>query len=193
MKAVPMLLTALLLGAGAAISGCADPATTAPGAGAVATAIGTSAPQIGTSAPQDRNTDRKVARNAALVSNCRPLAPETVHRTIGPAGGTLTIGPHTLTVPPGALSRQVNIRAKIAGGKSVNVVEFKPVGLVLQTPAVLTMSYANCDREGRMSALSIAVVDDRLGIVDYLSSSDDAAAGTVTGGLPDFSNYAVAW
>lgn len=186
MKAVPMLLTALLLGAGAAISGCADPATTGPAAGAVATSIGNSA-------PRDHNAAPSVAPNAALLSKCRPLAPKTVHRLIGPAGGTLTIGPHTLTVPPGALSRKVNIRAKIAGGKSVNVVEFKPVGLVLQTPAVLTMSYANCDREGRTSPLSIAVVDDALGIVDYLSSSDDAATRTVTGNVPDFSNYAVAW
>jgi hypothetical protein len=186
MKAVPMLLTALLLGAGAAISGCADPATTGPAAGAV------QAP-VDNAATQNHNAAPRVAPNAALLSKCRPLAPQTVHRSIGPAGGTLTIGPHTLTVPPGSLSRKVNIRARIAGGKSVNVVEFKPVGLVLQTPVVLTMSYANCDREGRMSALSIAVVNDRLGIVDYLSSSDDAAAGTVTGNVPDFSNYAVAW
>jgi len=187
MKAVPMLLTALLLGAGAAMWGCADPAaTTAPAAGAVATSIGNSA-------PQDHNAAPTVAPNAALLSKCRPLTPRTVHRLIGPAGGTLTIGPHTLTVPPGALSRKVNIRAKISGHKSVNVIEFKPAGLVLQTPAVLTMSYANCDREGRTSALTIAVVDDTLGIVNYLSSSDDAATSTVTGSVPDFSNYAVAW
>lgn len=193
MKAVPMLLTALLLGAGAAMSGCADPATTGPAAGAVATSIGNSAPQNSTSAPQDHDTARRVARNSALLSKCRPLHPETVRQAIGPAGGTLVIGPHTLTVPPGALSEQVTIRAKIAGGRSVNTLEFKPKGLVFQTPATLTMSYANCDREGRTSALSIAVVDDTLGIVDYLSSSDDPAAGTVTAGLPVFSNYAVAW
>lgn len=185
MKAVPMLLTALLLGAGVAISGCADPATTGPAAGAVGTSLGTSGPQNSTSAPQDHN--------AALLSKCKPLAPHNVHRWIGPAGGTLTIGPHTLTVRPGALSQPVNIRAKIVGAKSVNVVELKPKGLVLQPPAVLTMSYANCDREGRTSPLSIAVVDDRFVIVDYLSSSDDPAAGTVTGDVPDFSNYAVAW
>lgn len=186
MKAVPMLLTALLLGAGAAISGCADPATTGPAAGAVPASVG----NVPT---QDQNAAPKVAGNAGLLSKCRPLAPRTVNRWIGPSGGTLTIGPHTLTVPPGALSEQVHIRAKIAGGKSVNVVELKPVGLVLQTPALLTMSYANCDREGRTNSLTIAVVDDRLAIVDYVSSSDDAAAGTVTGFVPDFSNYAVAW
>ena len=186
MKAVPILLTALLLGAGAAITGCADPATTGPAASTVPASVG----NVPT---QDQNAAPKVAGNAGLLSKCRPLAPHNVHRWIGPAGGTLTIGPHTLTVPPGALSREVNIRAKIPGGKSVNVVELKPDGLVLLTPAVLTMSYANCDRQGQTSSLTIAVVDDRLGIVDYLSSSDDAAAGTVTGDVPDFSNYAVAW
>jgi hypothetical protein len=179
MKAVPMLLTALSLGAGAAIAGCADPATTAPAARVVEASIGNS-------------PARRVAGNAGLVSQCRPLAPLTVHRVIGPAGGTLVIGPHTLTIPPGALSRHVNIRAKI-GGKSVNVVELKPDWLVLQAPAVLTMSYANCDREGRTSALTIAAVNDTLGVVDYVSSSDDPATQTVTGDIPDFSNYAVAW
>jgi hypothetical protein len=193
MKAVPMLLTALLVGAVAAMSGCADHSTTGPAAGAVATPIGASAPQVGNTVPQDHDTARTVARNAALVSKCRPLKAEAVNRRIGPAGGSLVIGPHTLTVPPGALSREVMIHAKIAGGKSVNVVEFKPDGLVFQIPAVLTMSYANCDREGRTSALAIAVVDDTLGVVDYIPSSDDAATGTVTGDVPDLTNYAVAW
>jgi hypothetical protein len=179
MKAVPMLLTALLLGAGAALAGCTDPATTAPAARVVEAPIGAS-------------PARTEARNAGLVSQCRPLAPLTVHRVIGPAGGTLAIGPHTLTIPPGALSRHVNIRAKI-GGKSVNVIELKPDRLVFEAPAVLTMSYANCDREGRTNALRIAVVNETLGIVDYVSSSDDAATQTVTGNIPDFSNYAVAW
>src|ERR1044072_8348376 len=165
MKAVPMLLTALSLGAGAAIAGCTDPATTAPAARVVEAPIG--------------------------ASPARPAA-RTVHRVIGPAGGTLQIGPHTLTIPPGALSRHVNIRAKI-GGKSVNVIELKPDRLVFEAPAVLTMSYANCDREGRTNALRIAVVNETLDIVDYVSSSDDDSTQTVTGNIPDFSNYAVAW
>jgi len=198
MKGVPML-TALLFGAGVAISGCADHTTTGPAASAVAPPIGTSAPQIGHTAPQigntvpqDHDTAGTVARNAALAK-CRPLAAENVHRLIGPSGGTLVIGPHTLTIPPGALSRQVNIRAKIAGGKSVNVIEFKPDGLVFRTPVVLTMSYANCDRHGVTSPLTIAVVNDTLGVVDTIPSSDDTATGTVTGGVPDLTNYAVAW
>jgi len=187
MKAVPMLLTALSLGAGAAIAGCTDPATMAPAARAVEAPIGNTATQDHNASPA-----RTEARNAGLVSKCLPLAHLTVHRVIGPAGGTLAIGPHTLTIPPGALSRHVNIHAKI-GGKSVNVIELKPDWVVFETPAVLTMSYANCDREGRTSALTIAVVNDTLGIVDYVSSSDDAATQTVRGKIPDFSNYAVAW
>lgn len=191
MKAVPMLLTALLLGAGAAMSGCADPASTGPAASAVA-------PPIGVSAPQDHNLPpapptSTVARNAALVAKCRPLKAEAVNRRIGPAGGSLVIGPHTLTVPAGALSREVMIHARIVGGKSVNVVEFKPDGLVFQTPAVLTMSYANCDRRAQTTAVTIAVVNDTLGVVDYIPSSDDPATGTVTGDVPDLTNYAVAW
>jgi len=185
-----VFVLALPLGAAAAaISGCADHTATAPAAGIVETAIGTSAPQDHNAPPA---APARRVRNATLAK-CRPLKPETAHRRIGSAGGSLVIGPHTLTVPPGALSREVMIHARIAGGKSVNVVEFKPDGLVFQTPAVLTMSYANCDREGRTSALAIAVVNDTLGVVDYIPSSDDAATGTVTGSVPDLTNYAVAW
>jgi hypothetical protein len=185
MKSVPLLFTAVLLGTAAAILGCAERSTTGPAVGVVQASVG----NITTQHP---NAARKEARNAGLVSKCRPLAPLTVHRVIGPAGGTLAIGPHSLTIPSGALSGHVNIRAKIGGG-SVNVVELKPDRLVFQAPAVLTMSYANCDREGRTGALTIAVVNDTLGIVDYVSSSDDTATQTVTGNIPDFSNYAVAW
>jgi hypothetical protein len=193
MKAVPMLLTALLLGAGAAMSGCADPASTGPAASAVAPPIGNNAPQIGNTAPQDHTPASTAARHAAQVAKCQPLKAEAVNRKIGPAGGSLVIGPHTLTVPAGALSSEVMIHARIVGGKSVNVVEFKPDGLVFQIPAVLTMSYVNCDRRGQTSAVTIAVVNETLGIVDYVSSSDDPANGTVTGDVPDLTNYAVAW
>lgn len=192
MKAVQILLISVLLGAGAAMSGCADPATTGPAVSTVATPIGSSAPQIDITVPEDHNSARAPARDAALAK-CRPLKSEAVNRRIGPAGGSLVIGPHTLTVPPGALSREVMIHAKIAGGKSVNVVEFKPDWLVFRTPAVLTMSYANCDRHGHTSPLTIAVVNDTLGIVDYISTADDSTTSSVTGSIPDFSNYAVAW
>jgi hypothetical protein len=184
-----VFVLALLLGAAAAaISGCADPAATAPAAGAPATSIGASAPQDHNAPP----APHAVIRNGALVSKCRPQKPESAHRRIGPAGGSLVIGPHTLTVPPGALSREVMIHAKIAGGKSVNVVEFKPDWVVFQINAVLTMSYADCDRQGH-TPLAIAVVDAQLGIVDYIASSDDVETSTVTGSIPDLTNYAVAW
>ena len=192
MKAVPKLLTVLLLGVGVAMSGCADPATTAP-APSGATPLGASAPQDYDAPLPPLPPASAEVRNGGLVSKCWSLKAEAVNRKIGPAGGSLVIGPHTLTVPAGALSRVVMIHARIVGGKSVNVVEFKPDGLVFRTPAVLTMSYANCDREGRTNALAIAVVNDTFGVVAYIPSSDDAATGTVTGGVPDLTNYAVAW
>ena len=94
---------------------------------------------------------------------CSDLPYAAVTQVIGPAGGTINVGPHTLVIPAGALERTVTIRAVIDTGLGrqtrlvkppkagnpkkdfvgVNAVRFKPK-LKFQTPAYLTMSYANC-------------------------------------------------
>ncbi|HEX4561976.1 MAG TPA: hypothetical protein VH113_09120, partial [Gemmatimonadales bacterium] len=74
---------------------------------------------------------------------CSPLPPATSTATIGPLGGTLKVGPHTLVVPAGALADNVTITGALASG-SYNAVTFQPEGLQFARSASLTMSYANC-------------------------------------------------
>jgi hypothetical protein len=123
---------------------------------------------------------------------CQPLPTATASAVIGPAGGTLRVGPHTLTVPPRALSAPVTITATAPSGR-VNLVEFTPHGLAFDRPARITMSYANCNLLGILLPKRVAYVDDGLGILEYLLSLDNLLAQQVTGRLNHFSGYAVAW
>jgi len=122
---------------------------------------------------------------------CIPLAYDSVTQVIGPEGGELNVGPHTLDVPPGALGDTVSITA-VAPSDIVRWIRFKPEGLVFRQPASLSMSYKNCKTRGTQSP-RIARVSDSLNVQEYLFSATDQWAKWVIGDLQHFSNYAVAW
>jgi|SRR5437870_5133427 len=132
----------------------------------------------------------QTAQQSAALLRCSPLATDSVTQTIGPAGGTLQVGAHTLSVPPGALSDSVSITA-VAPSDTVNRVLFGPEGLTFQQPASLTMSYANCSTLD--GAKRIAYMSDAGALIDYLPSVDNTSAQAVTGQLSHFSDYAIAW
>jgi hypothetical protein len=123
---------------------------------------------------------------------CSPLPAATTTQTIGPEGGTLVVGPHSLTVPEGALPEPVTITAT-APSDTVNTVQFAPEGLTFARTATLRMSYANCGLLGLNVPRRIAFTDDELAILYYLVSIDHFLARTVTGRLEHFSHYAIAW
>jgi hypothetical protein len=129
---------------------------------------------------------------ATGLLQCTPMATATATQTIGSAGGVITVGPHTLSIPPGALGAPVTITATAPSG-NVNRIQFQPEGLVFQRSAALTMSYANCNLLGSLLPKRIAYTDDALNILSYLLSVDNLFAKKVTGQLNHFSNYAVAW
>jgi hypothetical protein len=47
---------------------------------------------------------------------CRPLPYASATQTIGPDGGVIQVGPHTLRIPPRALSRPITITAEAPSG-----------------------------------------------------------------------------
>lgn len=124
---------------------------------------------------------------------CSQLPSDTETRTIGPAGGTLTAGPHTLVIPSGALKQPTDITMSIRTGGGVNGVHFEPEGLQFERSAALTMSYANCDLLGRLLPKRIAYTTDALDVIAYLLSYDNLFGKRVTGKLDHFSDYVVAW
>lgn len=127
---------------------------------------------------------------SALVA-CRVTTESRGARTVGPAGGTIQVGPHALFVPPGALDRDVTISGVAPTGDIVKV-EFQPEGLRFARPTALTLSYRSC---GLLGSLNYGIVhldgDDRT-ILELLPSVPNLLTRSVTGKLEHFSNYAIA-
>jgi hypothetical protein len=130
-------------------------------------------------------------RRVGLLT-CSPMPGASASAIIGPAGGSIRVGPHRLDIPAGALDQRVLISATAPTGR-VNRVELLPHGLQFDVPAKLTMSYANCDLLGSTLPKRIAYIDSNLNILELLRSVDDFANRRVSTRLEHFSEYAVAW
>jgi len=181
MKPDRLQFAVLLVAATAAALSCADHAITGP-----------AARPIGVPVFQASTTTKKGGGGNGSVDSCSTVIVGMIRQTVGPAGGVVALGPATLTIPPGALSAMVTIQAKIPAGYSGNYVQFKPDNLVFQQPASLRISYSNCSL-ANATQLKVAQVSDMLQIIQYVPSTNDVDAHTVTGQLQHFSNYAVAW
>lgn len=184
MKTARFSLSALLLGATLIFASCGDPAPTAP---ASPRTTGPQADLLGGVVDLAGSSLQKLG-----LLKCTPMPAATATKVIGPAGGTITVGPHSFTVPPFALNRWVTITATAPSGK-YNRVQFTPDGLQFQRSASLTMSYANCNLLGLLTPKHIAYVNDDLKILYYLLSVDDLLGKKVTGKVDHFSEYAMAW
>ena len=130
---------------------------------------------------------------ATGLLKCSALPYASATKTIGPLGGSINAGPHTLFVPPGALNAPTAITMTAPTGLGVNAVKFQPEGLRFNTPASLTMSYANCSLLGKILPKRIAYTDDHLNILSYLLSLDNLLSKYVTGKVNHFSDYVIAW
>jgi hypothetical protein len=131
------------------------------------------------------------SKTVGSLLQCKKLPAYANAQVIGRAGGTLQVGPHTLTVPKGALSSDVLISG-YAPSDNNRTVQFQPEGLQFAKPASLTMSYSGCSLVVGLLP-RVAHVDDNLTILDYLLSTNNIFARTVTGQVPHFSGYATAW
>ena len=112
----------------------------------------------------------------------------TVSRTIGVAGGTVVIGPHTLSIPPYALSRNTTITATAPAGRMLRI-DFEPEGLRFARPTVLTMSYRACANPPALPR--VVYIDDDLNLLEVLPSVNSLFTQSVTAKLNHFSGYAV--
>ena len=110
--------------------------------------------------------------------------------SIGPAGGILRVGPHSLIVPQGALASTVTITADAPKGDYIQV-HFEPEGLRFSKPTALTLSYAQCGLVNGL-LLKVVYVDDNRNILETLLSVPNLLGQTVTGKVSHFSNYALA-
>ncbi|MGH7656260.1 MAG: hypothetical protein ACREN6_16530 [Gemmatimonadaceae bacterium] len=167
---------AALLSLALVVTSCSDTSPTGP---------------VARANPPEANLLGGLLGKLGLLS-CRPLPPASASKTIGRSGGVIHIGPHTFTVPAGALDHNVTITASAPSDK-YNRVDFGPSGLQFSKSASLSMSYANCSLLGDLLPKHIAYVDQHLSILYLLQSVDNLLTQKVTGKVDHFSEYALAW
>ena len=188
MKRVRLLFSALLVVSLVLMAGSCSPDQSPTGVSAPAAAAGAG------SAPVDGGQQGILGgllRPTGLL-RCEPLPEARATRTIGPEGGVIQVGPHSLWIPPGALKEQVTISA-YAPSDDVNAIQFSPSGLEFEQSAWLTMSYANCNLLGRLLPKRIAYTTNLLDILYYILSIDNLFSKQVYGKVDHFSKYAVSW
>jgi hypothetical protein len=119
---------------------------------------------------------------------CEPLQYASDVRIIGPEGGDLSIGPHKLSIPKGALTGHAVITVEMPVSMAVTV-RLSPEGLVFAKHLRLSLSYQHClgpiDHRGR-----VALSDGGLTALEF-PDSDWTGDGLVTAWLAHFSRYAV--
>jgi hypothetical protein len=110
---------------------------------------------------------------------------------IGPQGGRLKAGGHTLYVPVGALSAPTFITMETPSGNISHVV-FGPEGLTFNSnyPAHLVMSYQNC-LVAPDATQQVAYTSASLSILETQPSVSDPATLTVDAKLTHFSDYVI--
>ena len=121
---------------------------------------------------------------------CQPQPYAVVKKTIGPDGGKIEVGSHTLVIPRGALQKKTTITAEQMTGRT-NSLRFSPEGLRFEKPADLTMSYKNCLVV--LLPKHIVYTDENLTILEVLRSLDLFTKRTVSAPIDHFSRYAVAF
>jgi hypothetical protein len=128
--------------------------------------------------------------NITDLLTCSPQQYAITTQTIGPNGGVIAVGSHSLVIPRNALQQKVTITAEQISG-STNSVRFSPEGLRFQQSATLTMSYQNCALV--LLQKKIVFTSEKLKILEVLGSLDLFRSKTVTAPIDHFSRYAVAY
>jgi hypothetical protein len=176
---------ALLLAVGVGCSSSDTALTEAP----VSTSIDQTAPSFGLIGDLTGTIVGTLGSVTDLLT-CSPQPYASVTQTIGPAGGTLKVGTHSLVIPKGALPGNVTITGEQIRG-STNSVRFSPEGLRFEQPAALTMTYDNCALV--LLQKKIVYTSEKLKILEVFSSFDLFKKKAVTAPIDHFSRYAVAY
>jgi hypothetical protein len=127
----------------------------------------------------------------AGIVHCDPLEYAADVKVVGPEGADISIGPHKLRIPRGALKDYAVITGEMPVSLWVGV-RLSPEGLTFAKPPRLTLSYKHCDLPTTHRE-RVAYTDAALNILEYPTSRDQRKGGRVDAWLRHFSNYAVAW
>ncbi len=131
--------------------------------------------------------------SALLPGSCPNQESAETSAVIGPRGGTLQVGAHTIVIPPSALSKDIRITAK-TGSQAGNAIQFGPEGLRFNTYATVTFDISNCRGWGLLRLPVVVYTDNLLlSILELEPSVVNSREKTVSGHITHFSRYAVAY
>lgn len=134
---------------------------------------------------------RKDNKNARVeILRCQPQPYAADAEVIGPSGGVLHIGPHSLVVPKGALDREVLLVGSAPTSSRVEV-KFGPHGLQFETSSLLVLSYEHCMRPDNFTYRIVYVENGR--VQEFPPSKDDKALKKVAAKIDHFSGYMIAY
>lgn len=123
-----------------------------------------------------------------LVCTLQPVQQNSA--TIGPNGGKISFGRHSLVIPKGALHANTRITAKSVLGYHARA-EFSPSGLQFAVPATVTLSYAQCSVP--KGAVKVVYMKSDTTVTETEPSQDFRSQRWVTASIKHFSSYAVAY
>ncbi len=114
---------------------------------------------------------------------------------IGPLGGTVSVGGHSLVIPPLAVlvPTQFTVTAPASNYLELDIRAGSQEHYTFQKPVSLTLSYARCTRSDINKApLKVFYIDGASNaILEDMGGTDDKAARTVTVGTGHLSGYAI--
>ena len=127
----------------------------------------------------------------ATYLSCMPQAYAGWAEVIGPEGGSLKVGPHVLTVPAGALTKEYLFIGERPMGDLVEA-DFRPEGLKFAVPATLKLDYKACVFPPPVPFRG-AYVDGKKNFLEWEPSKDDKFGKVVTVTISHFSGYIIAY
>jgi hypothetical protein len=126
------------------------------------------------------------------LARCSRMPYDSVTRTIGPAGGTITTSRQTFVIPANALTMNTTI-TMVQPADSISAARFYPEGLQFTGGApTLTLDYGGC-LQGLLAAPVVVYVNDSGSITEVLLSVPLLLQHKVQAQIHHFSKYAVAW
>lgn len=121
---------------------------------------------------------------------CDPLQYAGETKIIGPEGGDISMGPHRLRIPKGALTSYTVITGESLASLHVQVA-FSPHGLRFRKAPVLMLSYEHCYRPRDFDPV-VVYMDDFGRILEWLSGFSQPQSGEFFTWIDHFSKYAMA-
>ncbi len=120
---------------------------------------------------------------------CEPQQYAAETKIIGPAGGEIEIGPHTLRIPKGALSQYTVITGEAPVTSAVEV-RFSPHGLHFLKQPMLTLNYKRCAAPGDTPHRA-GYVDDAENVLEWPVSYDEKRVNDLYTWIWHFSGYRI--